>query len=346
MDGNDGRSVSRRQALRITAVTGASLALGGGLVTGLLRRAGLHRVSETRTQMGTVVIVTVVDPALEVARSMVRNAFGEMERLESLLSRHRTGTPMARLNADGKLREAPPELLEVMRRTRTYSSLTVGAFDVTVAPLLTLYASRFEAGGEPPSDNEIDAALELVDYRRVRIDEHAITFDDPRMSITLDGIAKGYIVDRTVRTLVTEGAERVLINAGGDMASGGRGSAEDPWTVAIQDPQDVNASLALVRLGGECIATSGDYMQAFTQDRRFHHIIDPRTGRSPDQVSAVTVVTASAMDADALSTAVMVLGPAEGLELMDRLDNTEGVMVTKANERLTTSGLGRLSDPR
>jgi thiamine biosynthesis lipoprotein len=241
------------------------------------------------------------------------------------------------------VRKPPQELIEVMRRARTYSSLTAGAFDVTVAPLLTLYESRFEVGGAPPSDNEIDAALELVDYRRVSIDEHVIALDDPRMSVTLDGIAKGYVVDRTVRTLVNEGAERVLINAGGDMASGGRGSAKDPWTVAIQDPQDANASLALVRLGGDCIATSGDYIQAFTQDRRFHHIIDPRTGRSPDQVSAVTVVTASAMDADALSTAVMVLGPAEGLELMDRLEDTEGVIVTKPNDQLRTSGLGRLS---
>ena len=115
MDGNYGRAVSRRQALRITAVTGASLALGGGLVTGLLRRAGLHRVSDTRTQMGTVVIVTVVDPALEAARRMVRNAFSEMERLESLLSRHRTGTSVARLNADGMVRKPPQELIEVMR---------------------------------------------------------------------------------------------------------------------------------------------------------------------------------------------------------------------------------------
>ena len=343
MDRDDGRKVSRRQALRITAVTGASLALGGGLIATLLRRAGLHRVSETRVRMGTVVIVTVVDPVLEAARSMVRNAFDEMERLESLLSRHRPGTPLARLNAEGVVREAPGELIEVMRRAQTYSSLTGGAFDVTVAPLLTLYASRFEGGGGPPSGDEIDAARELVDYRRIRVDEDAITLEDPRMWVTLDGIAKGYIVDRTVRAMVTDGAERVLINAGGDMASGGPGSAEDPWTVAIQDPQDVSASLALVRLGGECIATSGDYMQAFTQDRRFHHIIDPRTGRSPDQASAVTVVTTSAMDADALSTAVMVLGPAEGLELMNGLDDTEGVIITKENERLTTVGLRRLS---
>jgi len=94
-----------------------------------------------------------------------------------------------------------------------------------------------------------------------------------------------------------------------------------------------------VRLGGECIATSGDYMQAFTQDRRFHHIIDPRTGYSPEQTSAVTVITTSAIDADALSTGMMVLGPAEGFRLMKSLDDTEGVIVTKQGELMTTPGL-------
>ncbi len=335
---SDRRNISRRQVLRITAVTGVSLALGGGLVREVLRRAGLRRVSETRTQMGTLVTVTVVHPVRETARSMVRGAFDEMERLEGILSRHRPDTPLARLNAEGAVRRAPPELIEVMRRAQAYASLTGGAFDVTVTPLLTLYASRFESGAGPPSAGEIDAALALVDYRRIRIDEDAIAFDDLGTSVTLDGIAKGYVVDRTVGTLVSHGAERVLIDAGGDMASGGEGSAADPWRIAIQDPADARASLGLVRLGGECIATSGDYMQAFTQDRRFHHIIDPRTGRSPEHTSAVTVVTTSAMDADALSTAAMVLGPEDGLELLDRLDDTEGVIVTKRNDRFVTSG--------
>ena len=134
MAGNEPRRLSRRQALRITAVTGVSLTLGGGLVAGLLRRAGLHRVSETRTRMGTLVTVTVVHPEVAAARAMVADAFNEMARLEDILSRHRQGTPVARLNAEGAVRDAPPELIEVMRRATEYSTLTGGAFDVTVAP--------------------------------------------------------------------------------------------------------------------------------------------------------------------------------------------------------------------
>ena len=122
------------------------------------------------------------------------------------------------------------------------------------------------------------------------------------------------------------------------MASGGSGSIESPWTVGVQDPTDPQGLLSRVRLSGECIATSGDYIQAFTQDRRFHHIIDPRTGYSPEKLSSVTVVTSNAMDADALSTAVFVLGPREGIVLLDRLERIEGMLVTKTGELFASRG--------
>ena len=343
MEHKDRRKVTRRQVLRITAVAGVSLAMGTGLVRSLISRAGLHRVSETRTQMGTLVIVTIVAPELKVAREMVRNAFGQMERLEGILSRHRRDTPLDRLNEKGLIETPPPELVEVMGRALTYSSITDGAFDVTVAPLLELYASHFEASNRPPPDHEVERILESVDYRRVRIDSDAIVLEGSEMKVTLDGIAKGYIVDQTVRALVDDGAERILINAGGDMASGGGGSLEDPWMVGVRDPAEPQGFLANVRLGGDCIATSGDYMQAFTHDRRFHHIIDPRTGYSPSQASAVTVVTTSAMEADALSTGIMVLGPVKGFQLMKRLEDTEGMIVTKGGESMTTPGLDNLA---
>jgi thiamine biosynthesis lipoprotein len=291
--------------------------------------------------MGTLVTVTVVHPEVAAARKMVADAFNEMARLEDILSRHRPGTPVARLNAEGAVRGAPPELIEVMRRATEYSTLTGGAFDVTIAPLLRLYSSRFERGKGPPGDPEIRSALALVGYERVHIDDRSIALDKPGMSVTLDGIAKGYVVDRTVGVLVDAGAERVMVDAGGDMASGGREARDDPWTVGIQDPYDADGYLGLVRLRGECIATSGDYVQTFTEDRRFHHIIDPRTGRSPDHNSSVTVVAGTALDADALSTAVMVLGPTDGLQLLERLDGAEGVIVTKRHDELRTTGLAR-----
>ncbi len=334
------RDMGRRQAIRITAVAGVSALIGGGLAAELLRRAGLKRISATKTRMGTLVTITMVHAQAQVAWDMIDAAFAEMERLESILSRHRQGTPVARLNAEGAVSGAPPELVEVVSKALAYSVLTEGAFDVTVAPLLNLYASRFERGESPPGDRTVAQALSHVGYERLHLDGTTIAFDGPGMSVTLDGIAKGYIVDRTVGVLVAAGAERVMVDAGGDMASGGPGSIEDPWTVGIQDPHERDKSLGLVRLGGECIATSGDYMQTFTEDRSSHHIIDPRTGRSPDHTSSVTVVTHTAMDADALSTAVLVLGPVAGMELLEESDGTEGVVVTKQHDVLRTAGFG------
>jgi thiamine biosynthesis lipoprotein len=333
------RSLPRREALKITAVTGISLAFGGALATAIARQAGLHRVRATRTQMGTPVTITIVHPDADAAREMVDVAFAEIERLEAILSRHRTDTPVARLNRKGVLDDAPAELVDVLGRALRYSALSAGAFDVTVAPLVQLYHSRFSTTGLPPSDGELATALALVGHDRVRITGQTIRFDVPGMAITLDGIAKGYVVDRTVGALVSAGAERVLVGASGDMAS--TGSDGEPWRVAIQDPRDINAFLDTLELRGDCIATSGDYMQSFTQDRRFHHIVDPRTGRSPEHTSSVTVLTRTAVDADALSTSAFVLGPAEGLALLEGTDGAEGLIVSKQQEEVRTRGFGR-----
>ncbi len=332
--------ISRRQALRITAAAGVSLALGGGLAYELVRRARLHRASETRTQMGTLVTVTVLHPDADRARAMVSDAFLEIERLEALLSRHRADTPVGRLSREGIVRDAPPELTAVLGRALEYSALTGGAFDITVAPLLDVYRSRL-GSGESLRPGEVEAALSLVDYRRVRMEGTVISLERPGMAITLDGIAKGYVVDRAVARLAASGAERVLVEAGGDLATAGNGADEQDWRVAIQNPHDARGSLGVLHLRGEGVASSGDYIQTFTEDRRLHHILDPRTGRSPEHTSGVTVVARTAMDADALSTSAFVMGPEEGLALLEGLDGVEGLIVTKDGTELATRGFER-----
>lgn len=369
--------ISRRQALRITAVAGVSLALGGGLTRALLERTRLHRIRRGRIQMGTEVTITVVHPDAAEAQRLVDVTFDEIERLEAILSRYRPETPVSRLGREGILHAPPPELAEVLGRARDLSERTGGAFDVTVAPLLDLYrggtpegggrAARGGRGGRGggvasavdgalPSREEIEAALALVDYRSLRVEEGVVSLERPGMSITLDGIAKGYVVDRAVATLRSGGAEQVLVEAGGDLAtaagdpgaptaggtrsvapSGGRAPG---WEVDVQDPHDPSGSLGVLRLLGEGVASSGDYMHAFTRDRMHHHILDPRTGRSPRHTSGVTVVAPSAMDADALSTAAFVLGPEEGLALLEGAEGVEGLIVGKGGESASTRGLG------
>ena len=341
MSDASGRSLPRRQVLRITATVGASAILGGGLLRAALERAGLHRVRQTRTQMGTLVTITAVHPDAEAARMMVADTFDEIERLESLLSRHRVGTPVWSLNETGVVRAPPPEVLEVVQKGLDYSALTAGAFDITIAPLLNLYYSNFSETGVAPDRENVGRALALVGFQHVRVSDREIAFEKAGMAVTLDGIAKGYIVDRAVEVLRKRGAARVLVNAGGDMASAGEALGGDAWKIGLQDPRVPDGSLGVVQLRGESVATSGDYMQYLTPDMSLHHILDPRTGSSPTHTSGVSVVAPSAMAADALSTAALVLGPREGMELLDRLEGIEGMIVTKDQVVLKSRGLGR-----
>ena len=201
MSDASGRSLPRRQVLRITATVGASAILGGGLLRAALERAGLHRVRQTRTQMGTLVTISAVHPDAEAARMMVADTFDEIERLESLLSRHRVGTPVWSLNDTGVVRAPPREVLEVVQKGLDYSVLTAGAFDITIAPLLNLYNSSFSETGIAPPREKVRRALALVGFQHVGVDDREIAFEKAGMAVTLDGIAKGYIVDRAVEVL-------------------------------------------------------------------------------------------------------------------------------------------------
>ena len=323
------RSISRRDALRITAGVGVGAAFGTGLGIELLRQAGLRRVRETRTQMGTLVTLTVGHPDGDEATAMVDRAFAEMERLEAIFSRYRADSAVGRLNEAGRLVGAPRELVDVLTLAHDMSRRSGGAFDVTVGPLVELYRASFERHALPPSDCDVRGVLDYVNYQGVTIDGDVIRLADERMKISLDGMAKGFIVDRAVARMTDDGAERVLVDAGGDMTSGGSGVVNDPWTIGIQDSRASEELVGRLQLDGAGVATSGDYLRNFTPDRRHHDIIDPRTGRSPEQLSSSTVLARTAVEADALSTALLVLSPEAGLALIDAYGEAECLLIPK-----------------
>lgn len=333
------RVLTRRQAIRITAAVGAGTAFGLGLGREVIERARLRRVSETRAQMGTLVTLTVVHPDGAAARSMVEGAFAEMERLEAVFSRYRSDSVVGRLNRTGRVVDVPVELLEVLELATDLSTRSGGAFDVTSAPLVDLHAQAFGAGAGPPTDDEIRRALLRVGYDRLRVEGSEIFFADPGMGITLDGIAKGFIVDRVVERMAKGGVDRVLVDAGGDLGTGGDGVAAEPWTIGVQHPRHAEALVGTLALGRGSIATSGDYLRHFTPDRRHHDIMDPRTGRSPGEISSATVTAPSAALADALSTTVLVLGAEEGLRLLETMADVDGLLIDKEGERFLTSGM-------
>ncbi len=346
MESGSGRPISRREALRITATAGVGAALGFGVLD-LIRTGQLHRVERTRIRMGSPVTLTAVHPDPRQGRHWVDAAFAEMERLEGILSRYRPESALSRLNATGHLEGAPPELREVVLRGLEVAESSGGAFDPTVAPLLALHQTSFSrtgahGDGAPPTAREVATALERVGYRHLRVEGDRISFARPEMALTLDGIAKGYIVDRSVQRLEELGAERILVNAGGDLGAAGSPAPGDVWRVGIQDPdgpRGVRGVLALGPRGGA--ATSGDYVHSFTPDRTHHHILDPRTGWSPGHARSVTVLAPSCLEADALATAALVLGPGAGTAFLEARPGVEGLLLARDGTEHATRGFHR-----
>lgn len=332
-----GGAISRRTMLRVVGWVGASATLGGLAVADLIRRGRLKRVRRTEARLGTLVSVEVLHEEAAAAHEVVGGAFDTIGRLERILSRHDPESQLSRLNREGRLEAPHLHLLNVLEAAQDLSRRTAGAFDVTVGPLLQLYERAFVREGRQPSSEEIRGALERVGYESLVVGGGLVLLKRPGMAVTVDGIGKGYVVDQVVSHMGRMGIEDVLVDAGGDLASAGT-QGGGGWPVTIQRPPGAEGSSPLLYLRGDALATSGDYMQAFSSDRMAHHIVDPRTGRSPQDLSSVSVRAESAMRSDALSTAAMTLGWDEGPAILQSLDDVEGMVVAKWGETRSTTG--------
>ena len=328
--------IDRRKAVGIAGVVALTAAGGLRVLRSLLYEMGFELVRDTRTKMGTLVTISVVHQDVDICKAIIEKAFLEIDRLENLFNRYRKGTPLRFLNSVGALRDPPPEMMELLQRALKIHDLTDGAFDVTIAPLLDLYSNSFEETGGPPSATQIESALSLVGSKNIHIEKQAIVFKRVGMSLSFDGIAKGYIVDQVADILEKDGVKGGLIDAGGDMVAIGEDLLGQDWRLAIQHPRKRGDYLSVISIGNRAVATSGDYMDYLTDDLRLHHIMDPRLGTSPSHTSSVSVVAGTATDADALSTAALVMGPDEGIELLNELSGVEGLLVTKDQEIIKT----------
>lgn len=280
---------------------------------------GAWKVVQTRAAMGTRVSITTVVGSRHRAMDACGQAFDEMDRLIGLLNRYDPRSALSALNVAGRLDRPPPELHHVLDAAADVHRKSGGAFDVTVAPLLALFRDRL--GGPSavePGEAETRDVLERVGARHMTVSRRRVAFARDGMAVTLDGIAKGYIVDAMAAVLDRHGVNQYLIDAGGDIRVRGSREAGQPWTVGIRDPAGGLYPEAL-HLDGGAVATSGSYEVHFTDDLAFHHIVDAATGRSPGTALSVSVRAPTAETADALATAVFVLGPDAGTTLVDGL---------------------------
>jgi len=300
-----------------------------GLKFGLDHWPPAPAATATRLLMGTVVNLTIISDDQSTAKAAIEATLNRMADLEAQLSRHRPDSQLSHLNQNGELSNAGQPLLKLISQSHQLSDLSGGAFDITVLPLVKLY-QQHQAENHLPSDAEIQKALDLVDYRQISVEGQRVWFNRTGMSITLDGIAKGYIVDEGVVILKQAGFGDVLVEAGGDLLASGRKSMDEAWQVGVQSPRESRPGLlGRFEVEDKAAATSGDYMQPFTADFRQHHILDPRTGYSAPELASATVTAPSAMLADGLATAVMALGPQAGSTIIERLPGCELCLVSK-----------------
>jgi thiamine biosynthesis lipoprotein len=320
------RSVDRRRFLKACGALGVGAVAGGFVqsrfdVVGLGR--GLKKVSLTRVAMGTYVTVTAVHPSRDVAEEAIGRSFEEMDRLITIFNRFDAASAVSVLNRDGRLSGPPPELSDLLQWAGRFHGVSGGSFDVTVAPLIALFDETIGRDGTTiPREDQIAAALSLVGADDVSVGRNAIRFRKDGMSVTLDGIAKGYIADMMSAALLERGVENHLVNAGGDIRTCGSTERGRPWTIAVEDPEKHRDYPDVIRLTDGAVATSGNYEIYYDREKVFHHIVDPRTGASPHLSTSVTVRARSVMVADALSTGVFVSEPPSGLRLVQSVRPT------------------------
>lgn len=293
--------------------------------------------------MGTQVRVELWDEDPDSGRVAAEAVLDELRRIDREMSPFLPDSELSRVNRDAA--KAPVaisrELLELLARARNFSELTGGAFDITFASAGFLYDYRER---RHPSDEALQAALPAIDYHHVLLDPAAgtVRFSREGVRIDLGGIAKGYAVDRAIALLEARGIHNALVSAGGDSRVIGKRWGR-PWQVGIRHPRDRQGLVAMIPLEDAAVSTSGDYERYFVEDGiRYHHILNPATGRSANEVSSVTIIGTDATTTDALSTSVFVLGPSEGLELVDRLDGIEAVVVDRDGVMRYSRGLEAL----
>ena len=329
---NEKKKLTRRQFLQIIAMSGAA---GLAIKIGLDNLNIDQTVSETRLLMGTVINIKAVGPNPQAASVAINACLDHMAELESVLSRFQPSSQLSRLNQVGVVDNPHPALFGLVKQSQELSQLTKGAFDITVKPLLDLYQAF---PGTLPRSHQIEQALQLVDFRKIELSSQRIVFQQRDMSITLDGIAKGFIVDEGVAILKQFGFANVMVEAGGDLMGLGEKAPQSPWKIGLQAPRaEMGNLMATFDIRDQAIATSGDYMQAFTADFANHHIIDPRSGHSSPELASVSVTAPTVTLADGLATAVMVMGKI-GLQLIEGLSGYEAYAVTKDAIVLKTSG--------
>jgi len=317
-----------------------------------LTRVVIEKMEMSATErvelMGTQVEVIVNGPH---ARDHARAAISLMKRLEKLLNWKNPQSEVSLVNSMAGITAVAVsrDCFDIINRSIKLSGSLGGAFDITIGPLMEIWDFSMKDRKAPPPKVDIIAAGNLVNYRNVEIDPELETIKLLKrgMKINLGAVGKGYAVAKARNLLVSRGVRSAMINMGSSIATIGRRRDGKMWRVGIRHPRNPSELLGIVALvPGQAVSTTGDYEQYFeVEGKRYHHVIDPRTGYPAAGCQSVTIIAGDATVADILSTAVFVKGAVQGMRLIDSLEGVKGIIVKSDGTVIKSAGL-KLEEPK
>ncbi|MGN1230513.1 MAG: FAD:protein FMN transferase [Anaerotignum sp.] len=298
-----------------------------------------NRYEATSFAMDTVMTFTIIH---EDGEELLIDAEQEVRRLENLFSVTAEQSEIAKLNtAAGKEPvQTSNDTQALLQAGKELGKATNGAFDIAISPIVKVWGFT-EEEHSVPSQETIDSLLPLTDPEGLILEGGTAYLEKEGMAVDLGGIAKGYASDSVKALLKEKGVESALLSLGGNICTIGSKPDGSPWKTAVQNPLDANDYVGLLEISDTCVITSGGYQRYFEENgKRYHHIIDPATGWPAESgLLSVTIVCESGTKADALSTALFVMGLEDALAYWRTQDDFEVIFVTEDGEVVATEGL-------
>lgn len=318
------------------AIVCAALIIGACASRVIAQTPDRHLVKRNGSAMGTTVDIGVWTDDEPRAEKAIEAAFAEIARIEKLMTTwHPSEITQINDNAGIKPVQVSDETLEVIDKALWSSKLSGGAFDITFNAMhgVWKFDEDMEKNPKLPDPKLIAQRKKLIDWKQLVVDHEKKTvfLKKKGMSIGLGGIAKGYAVDRGGKVLREHGFPNAIVQAGGDLLCEGSKDGRD-WSAGIQDPREPREAkdrvFALIWLSDHAFSTAGDYERYyFVEGKRYHHIIDPKTGYPATKSRSVTIYAKDALTADALDDAVFILGWKKGIEMIEKIDDAGAVVV-------------------
>ncbi|MGL4722673.1 MAG: FAD:protein FMN transferase [Desulfovibrionaceae bacterium] len=308
---------SRRHFMKLLGAT-AALSTASLFPINSLFASSVSLSKETQMLLGTMVTIVLEDSSDSLRKKGLSLAFDHIAMLETQLSRYNTASPLFTLNKTGSVKNPPLALSLLIKESQIHEDKSQGFFNITILPILEYFKeeknrNNIDTEGYHQALSRMNSATSIV------VEDDRISFNKADTNITLDAIAKGYIVDSVAEILFALGIERYYINAGGDIRVGGSAIEKDSWSVGIQSPFDPHKILASFPLTNGAVATSGIYEQYYSKDKTINHLIVPQQSTRSSIIST-TVKAPTAMLADVLATTLSLMPVKDALQYINNYD--------------------------